>query len=106
VILFTGDMYQEQEAEVLRNVSNQIDVLKVPHHGSISSSSVRFLELLDIETAVITVGEDNSYGHPHPVVLQRLQDQNIQIWRTDLDADVLLISDGLDQVIRSKPLIF
>jgi competence protein ComEC len=105
-ILFTGDMYQEQEAEVLRNISSQIDVLKVPHHGSISSSSVQFLEDLGIEAAVITVGEDNSYGHPHPVVLQRLDDQDAEVYRTDLDGDLLMLSDGEEQSVRSKPLIF
>ena len=105
-ILFTGDMYLEQEAEVLRNVSGQIDVLKVPHRGSISSSSTKFLEDLDIEFAVIVVGEDNSYGHPHPVVLQRLDDQDAGVYRTDLDGDVLLVSDGEEPEVVSRPLIF
>ncbi|MFH1315379.1 MAG: ComEC/Rec2 family competence protein [Candidatus Uhrbacteria bacterium] len=105
-ILLTGDMYVEQEAEVLRNISTEIDVLKVPHQGSISSTSTQFLEALDLETAIITVGADNSYGHPHPVVLQRLYDQGIEILRTDLDGDILLLSVGQEPSVRSSPLIF
>jgi competence protein ComEC len=105
-VLLTGDIYVEQETEVLQNLTSQTDILKVPHQGSISSTSVRFLEALDLETAIITVGEDNTYGHPHPAILQRLQDQNIQVYRTDLDGDVLLISDGQDHEVIKKPLIF
>lgn len=72
--LFTGDLEEEGERILLnRNVLPDCDLLKVAHHGSRSSSSRAFLDAVKPEIAVISAGVNNSYGHPHPEVLERLR---------------------------------
>lgn len=104
-ILFTGDATEDVEAQIIQGVGN-IDVLKVGHHGSITSSSYEFLASIDPEFSVISCGVDNRYGHPHPLILKRFSDLAVSVFRTDQDGDVLLTSDGGEPVIRSKPLPF
>lgn len=103
-VLLTGDMYVAQETELAHSIGD-IDVLKVPHQGSLTSSSVGFISAIDPEIAVITVGE-NSYGHPHPAVVRRYLEHGSQIFRTDYDGDVLMISDGGEPEVQARPLIF
>ncbi len=104
-ILLTGDMEKEAEEHVGKLVGD-VDVLKVGHHGSYSSSSLKFLKDISAEVAVVSVGEDNSYGHPHATVLRRLQAEGMRILRTDLDSDILLVSDGKGYKISPRPLPF
>ncbi|OGE84987.1 MAG: hypothetical protein A3J48_00645 [Candidatus Doudnabacteria bacterium RIFCSPHIGHO2_02_FULL_46_11] len=85
--LLTGDIGQETEREIMKFVKPEFirsHILKVPHHGSRFSSSSEFLEIVDPEVAVISVGGDNLYGHPTSEVLQRLEQRNAKILRTDL----------------------
>lgn len=70
------------------------DVLKVPHHGSDTSSSYVFLREVMPGYAVICVGEGNSYGHPTEAVLSRLQDAGAEIYRTDESGTIVCMSDG------------
>ena len=104
-VLLTGDVEEETEFELL-NELEPIDVLKAGHHGSISSSSIEFLSAASPEYSVISCGEDNQYGHPHSIVLDRLEHEGSEVLRTDLDGDILLSSDGADTRIRSAPLMF
>lgn len=69
-------------------------VLKVGHHGSSTSTSYRFLNEVMPRYAVISVGKDNSYGHPHEKILSRLEDADARILRTDELGDILFVSDG------------
>jgi len=93
--LFTGDITSKTEEYLLNNKAPlQSDVLKVPHHGSKYSTSDYFLEKVSPEIAVISVGKKNSYGHPTPEVLQRLEKFAIKVLRTDIDGDIEIISDG------------
>ena len=85
-VLFTGDIGVEQERTLIAEVK-QVDVLKVGHQGSLTSSDPTFLQAIDPEVAIISVGE-NSYGHPHPVVLDRFNRLGIDVWRTDEDGSV------------------
>ena len=88
--LFTGDISSSQEKKILPLISCPIDnsrILKVAHHGSNYSSCTQFLKGFNPQIAVIEVGE-NSYGHPHPDVIQRLKDIGSQIFRTDLDGTI------------------
>jgi len=89
--LFTGDM--ETPNEDSRNW-NDIDVLKVAHHGSTTSSSKKFLSQIKPEIAIISCGKGNDYGHPHKEILQRLKKINCDVYRTDLLGTILLKSDG------------
>lgn len=94
--LFTGDMEREAENDLLDSgVKLSSDVLKVGHHGSSTSTSYRFLYEVSPEIAVISCGEDNSYGHPHEEVLSRLSDADVTVYRTDLDGSVVLFCDGM-----------
>ncbi|TDB50842.1 MULTISPECIES: DNA internalization-related competence protein ComEC/Rec2 [Bacillaceae] len=82
--LFTGDLEEAGEAEILRTIpSIQADVLKVAHHGSKSSTSPAFLRALNPQIALISAGKKNRYGHPHNEVVERLQEANVFIYRTD-----------------------
>ena len=92
--LFTGDLSSKGEAELVNAKSNiASDILKVGHHGSKYSTSDLFLENVKPKVAVIEVGK-NTYGHPTPEVLQRLEKFGIKVFRTDKDGDVNFVSDG------------
>ena len=89
-------MEREAEHDLLDSgVKLSSDVLKVGHHGSSTSTSYRFLYEVSPEIAVISCGEDNSYGHPHEEVLSRLSDADVTVYRTDLDGSVVLFCDGM-----------
>jgi competence protein ComEC len=92
--LFVGDIYKEIEAEVLsKKINVNADILKIAHHGSKTSTSEDFLIAVSPNAAVISCGEDNSYGHPHSEVLDLLNKYGINIFRTDLKGTIKLISD-------------
>ncbi|MDA0208126.1 MAG: MBL fold metallo-hydrolase [bacterium] len=86
--LFTGDIGTSQELAIMPYLGD-INVLKVGHQGSNTSSSSAFLEHIDPEISVISVGENN-YGHPHTAVLERLDEIETEIYRTDLHGDIRL----------------
>jgi len=85
-ILFTGDCEAACEEKIMSYGSINAKVLKVAHHGSKTSTSKNFLEKVNPSYAFIEVGE-NSYGHPSEEVLSRLQERNIQTFRTDAIAE-------------------
>lgn len=90
-VLFTGDAEVETENEYLGlGLNDKIDVLKVAHHGSSTSSSENFLNRILPDYAVISVGKNNSYGHPTNAVLSRLANLGSEIYRTDEHGSVLL----------------
>lgn len=82
-ILFTGDIEGLGEKNVQYNINTDIDFLKVPHHGSNTSSKDEFLNVLNPNFGFISVGRNNNFGHPHEEVIRRYKDKNIQIYRTD-----------------------
>lgn len=91
--LFMGDASTKIEKNLL-NKDIKSDVLKVGHHGSRYSTSLEFLKQVSPEYAVISVGENNTYKHPHEEILKRLEEQNIQIYRTDKQGTILAKSNG------------
>lgn len=93
--LFTGDAEAEVEMEVLKlNKDLKSDVLKVGHHGSITSTTDSFIKEVSPSIAIISSSLDNSYGHPSPQILNKLLDNKIKIFRTDEDGTIILSSDG------------
>ncbi len=90
-ILFTGDIGETAELAMLeRGLLDDFDGLKIAHHGSNSSSNQLFLEKVQPEISFISVGEENSFGHPSEEVLERLSDLNIPVLRTDLNGKVVV----------------
>jgi len=98
--LFTGDAERESELDqtvqygTRRGGKLDVDILKVPHHGSDTSSSIGYLKAVTPEIAVISCGRDNAYGHPHTEVLTRLKALAGRVLRTDEDGTVILVTDG------------
>ena len=92
-VLFMGDAEKEVET-IIEKKDISADVLKVGHHGSNTSSSKTFLEKVNPNYAIISVGTGNSYGHPSNTTIQNLENQNIQIYRTDENGTIIMTSDG------------
>ena len=92
--LFTGDAEREAEQAILNSGCDlSSTVLKVGHHGSADSTTYPFLREIMPTYAVISVGADNSYGHPTENTLSRLHDAGVTVFRTDLQGDIIAISD-------------
>lgn len=93
--LFTGDIEKEAEQELLESGYDiSADILKVAHHGSDTSSTEEFIDAVSPQYAVISVGNDNTYGHPDKSVLDRLDESGIQVLRTDQQGTVEITTDG------------
>jgi competence protein ComEC len=91
--LFTGDAPLSTEYSILNKLP-ELSVLKAGHHGSQTSTSFELLEKTTPEYTVLSVGANNSYGHPHRNVVARLQEFRSQILRTDQKGDITFITDG------------
>ncbi len=95
--LFTGDAeILEEEAILDMYTPNSLscDLIKVGHHGSNTSSSDDFLDAVDPSIALISVGEGNSYGHPHKSVIDSYNERDVEVYRTDRLGDVVILCDG------------
>jgi len=93
--LLTGDMERSMEYRLLGDSRvSHVDVLKVGHHGSKTSTTQEFLDATAPSIAVISAGFENSFGHPHPDIVARLQQRHSTILRTDLDGLVTVRTDG------------
>ncbi len=86
--------FEAEDDMLSANVDVSATVLKVAHHGSAGSSSSEFLEAVNPQYAVISVGADNDYGHPTEATLNRLAALNIPVYRTDLLGEIAASSDG------------
>ncbi|GIW64542.1 MAG: metallo beta-lactamase superfamily lipoprotein [Patescibacteria group bacterium] len=90
-ILFTGDATSKILNNILADnnfLNNKINIIKIPHHGSKYGINKKFLEVIRPDIAVISVGKNNSYGHPAKEVLNLLKALNIKIKRTDINGDI------------------
>lgn len=102
-VLLTGDASAEIERGFVEALP-RLSVLKVGHHGSRTSTSPELLERTHPSVALVPVGEGNSFGHPHPAVMQRLREAGVEIYRTDRDGDIraTLRRDGSVEVRRER----
>lgn len=102
-MLFTGDSEDETEERLLEKGFNlKAQVLKVAHHGSQYASSEEFLKKVDPEVALISCGEDNNYGHPAPPTLEKFQTDKVKVYRTDLQGEITVLSDGKNYQIKTE----
>jgi competence protein ComEC len=89
-ILLTGDINQSVELALMRSgLLTKVDLLKIAHHGSKTSSNPYFLQFLQPEDSVIMCGRENAYGHPHQITLDNLQSVGSRIWRTDIHGEIV-----------------
>lgn len=93
-ILFTGDIEAKGEGSLVDNIDSKAYFLKVPHHGSKTSSSIEFLDKVDPHIAFISVGRNNGFGHPHEEVIKGYRNRYIQIFRTDESGLITLNLNG------------
>ena len=101
VMLFTGDAEQVIENQLL-NSGIDADVLKVGHHGAGSASSSSFIKAVSPDIAVISVGEGNSYGHPHADTLAILNEVGANIYRTDEQGTIVVTADQNKKITVDK----
>ena len=92
-ILLTGDIENKVENYLVnQDFELESDILKLPHHGSKTSTSYNFLKAVNPKVVVISVGENNKYKHPSQEVLERIKD--LIIYRTDKDGDIQILTNG------------
>jgi beta-lactamase superfamily II metal-dependent hydrolase len=99
--LFAGDVQVAGEENMIEaGQAHHVNVLKVAHHGSCTGTSEAFLAAVSPEMAVISVGQGNTYGHPCPAVLGRLEAHSVAVFRTDTFGSIVLTTDGSNPVVR------
>ncbi|HHS9329344.1 TPA: ComEC/Rec2 family competence protein [Clostridioides difficile] len=99
--LFMGDAEEENEKEILHSFKlNNINFIKIGHHGSNSSSSLEFIKKISPDIAAISCGYKNQYGHPHREVINNLKQNHVSIYRTNRIGDIVFYSDG--EIIFTK----
>lgn len=111
--LFTGDIEEEIEEELIHLSMEESTVLKVAHHGSNTSTTEEFLKVVRPQVAIISCGENNPFEHPHQEVLDRLESfgrqvedrdsdhEGILIFRTDIDGHIIFSTDGETYEIKT-----
>ena len=102
--LITGDCSFDEEDELMENDYNALesDVIKIGHHGSSGATSADWLEAVNPQIGVISVGSGNSYGHPTKTVLDRLDDFDVEYYRTDVVGTVVIETDGKAISVQKK----
>jgi competence protein ComEC len=103
-VLLTGDAEAGEEAWLLARYGDALraDVLKVAHHGSATSSTAAFLDAVRPRVALVSVGTDNSYGHPSQEVLQAFDARGAHLLRTDDDGTIVVATNGVDLEVRAN----
>jgi competence protein ComEC len=103
-LLLAGDVEHEAEATIARTVgaNARADVLKVPHHGSRTSSTPPFLAAVGPRLGVISAGLHNRFGHPHPEVVEALDARGVKTVRIDRTGGVTLVTDGRTWTARDR----
>ncbi|CAN5282769.1 hypothetical protein BH23GEM2_BH23GEM2_02810 [soil metagenome] len=101
-VLLTGDAERGEEEWLLRHARDllDVDVLKVAHHGSRTSSGAGFLDATTARLALISVGAENAYRHPNEEVLERLHQRRIRVLRTDHHGAIVVRTNGADIHVR------
>ena len=108
--LFTGDIEESVQTRISDKYENEsdkaydIDLIKMPHHGSYTGTLYRFLRTFMPEYAVISVGAGNTYGHPHRETIDILDNESwkFKVYRTDKNGDIIVISNGKELSIETK----
>ena len=93
--LFTGDAERDAEASILSaGIAPNVEILKVGHHGSRSSSWTQFLDAVEPEIAIYMAGKGNTYGHPHDETIAALSEVGAEIYGTDINGTIIVTTNG------------
>ena len=103
-MLLTSDAEKQSEEQMMKKYGAELksSVIKVGHHGSNTSSSTAFLKAVAPEAAVITVGANNDYHHPHPSIVKRYEERKTKVYRSDLNGTLTISSDGKSWTISKE----
>lgn len=103
-MLFTGDAEKKIEKDLLKKYGNSLacKVYKVPHHGSSTSSTAKYVRTVNPEWAIISCGEKNPYGHPHGETMKLLGERKINVMRTDEHGTITIVSDGTNYSVTGE----
>jgi competence protein ComEC len=100
-----GDAEEPAEQSMLVSsvASVKCDLLKVGHHGSSTATSQTFLDIADPKYAVISAGQDNSYGHPHNITIQKLLTKGVKVYTTIASGTIVAQTDGTTITFQNNP---
>ena len=104
--LFTGDIEINAQTKIANQYKNdfdkpfKIDIMKMPHHGA--NASILFIRTFMPDYAVISAGKGNQYNHPYDCTLDRLADADSRVYRTDVDGDITVKSDGKEIIVETS----
>ena len=106
-MLFTGDIEEVAENQILKKYENnikilKIDILKVAHHGSRTSTTLEFLNAVKPKYAIIGVGKENKFGHPSNTTIENLKKINTKIYRTDIMGEIIIKINNKSKMIIEK----
>lgn len=100
--VLTGDAGAKEEKEMIESSALGSTFLHLGHHGSKTSTDPAFLDAVHPQIAIYSAGEDNSYGHPSPEIIELLDDENIEWYGTDIDGTVVVTTDGESYSIETE----
>ncbi|KNF09370.1 DNA internalization-like competence protein ComEC/Rec2 [Gottschalkia purinilytica] len=108
-LLFTGDIEKEKEKDIVKiNYKHKVDIIKIPHHGSKTSSTEEFIKRFEPRYGIIQVGKNN-FGHPNKEVLENYEKHEIKLYRNDtMGLITVLISENdfkIENYLKSKPVL-
>lgn len=106
-VLFTGDIEEAAEKQILKKYENNLellktDILKVAHHGSKTSTTLEFLNTTKPKYAIIGVGKENKFGHPSNITIQNLKKINTKIYRTDKMGEIMIKVNNKRKILIEK----
>lgn len=106
-VLFTGDIEESAEKQILKKYENNLellktDILKVAHHGSKTSTTLEFLNTTKPKYAIIGVGNENKFGHPSNITIQNLKKINTKIYRTDKMGEIMIKVNNKRKILIEK----
>lgn len=108
-VLFTGDIEEAAEKQILKKYENNLkilktDILKVAHHGSKTSTTLEFLKAIKPKYAIIGVGKENKFGHPSNITIQNLKKMNVKVYRTDEMGEIMMKINNKRKILIEKML--
>lgn len=108
-VLFTGDIEEAAEKQILKKYENNLkilktDILKVAHHGSKTSTTLEFLNAVKPKYAIIGVEKENKFGHPSNITIQNLKKMNVKVYRTDEMGEIMIKINNKRKILIEKML--